>query len=73
VERHRISGAVPVAATEDILLSKLIWHRLGGEQSTIQQRDITALVALNRGELDEAYLRQWAMTLGASDLAARFV
>jgi hypothetical protein len=62
-----------VATTEDVLLSKLLWFRLGDEQSSVQRRDIVALVALNQAELDRAYLHRWARVIGVSDLVARFV
>ncbi|MCU0648215.1 MAG: hypothetical protein MUF00_09490 [Gemmatimonadaceae bacterium] len=60
-----------VATREDILLAKLRWYRLGGEQSDVQRRDIARLVEMNRGALDRAYLSRWAVTLGVSDLLAR--
>ena len=49
-----IPGAVeglPVATTEDILLAKLRWYRLGGEESEVQRRDIRGPIALNGDSL----------------------
>jgi hypothetical protein len=57
-----------VSSLEDIVLAKLRWFRLGGESSEVQRRDIRQLVALNRDELDVAFLRRWAVTLGVEDL-----
>lgn len=68
-----ISGTLRVASAEDVLLSKLRWYRLGGESSTVQQRDIEGLVAINRDNLDVAYLRAWADALGVADLLSRFL
>ena len=67
----QIPGAeepVRVSSLEDILLAKLRWFRLGGESSESQRRDISQLVAMNRDELDVAFLRRWAVTLGVEDL-----
>lgn len=61
-------GSLRVATREDILLAKLRWYRLGDEASETQRRDIQRLVALNRGEFDEKYLRSWAEQLGVNDL-----
>ncbi|MFN2400781.1 MAG: hypothetical protein ABR543_19410 [Gemmatimonadaceae bacterium] len=62
-----------VASREDILLAKLRWFRLGGESSETQQRDVQRLIALNRGEFDEDYLRRWAGLLQVDDLLERFL
>lgn len=67
------SGTLRVASREDILLAKLRWYRLGGDVSEVQRRDIEGLVALNRGALDMAHLREWAAALGIADLLIRFV
>jgi len=47
---------------EDIILQKLIWHRLGFS-SQKQWRDILGVIKLQGEQLDFAYLRQWANTL----------
>ena len=62
-----------VATTEDVLLAKARWYRLGGETSEVQRRDIESLVALNRADLDREYLMRWAGQLGVGDLVERFV
>ncbi|MCX6550101.1 MAG: hypothetical protein NTY02_03665 [Acidobacteria bacterium] len=56
---------------EDILLQKLHWYRRGGEVSDRQWRDIAAIVAVQAGRLDRAYLRESADVLGVSDLLER--
>lgn len=61
-----------VASTEDILLAKMRWYRLGGETSEVQRRDIEGLVTLNREDLDRNYLERWAGELDVADLVARF-
>jgi hypothetical protein len=54
-----------VATAEDTLLAKLEWARLG--ESERQRRDVAAVVAVQRGELDLGYLRRWAAELGLTD------
>lgn len=68
-----IRTPVRVATREDILLAKLRWYRLGGETSEVQRRDLQGLIALNRGEFDEPYLRAWARRLGVDDLLEQFL
>lgn len=65
--------ALRVASTEDILLAKLRWYRLGDEQSEVQRRDIESLVALNRDTVDRRYLERWAESLGVWDLLSRLL
>ena len=60
-----------VYTPEDILLQKLRWYRLGGEVSDRQWRDVLGIVMVQRGRLDEPYLRRGASVLGVTDLLAR--
>jgi hypothetical protein len=53
---------------EDILLQKLRWYRLSGEQSDRQWRDALGIVLVQAGRLDTDYLRRYAETLGVRDL-----
>lgn len=59
------------ASPEDTILSKLEWYRLGGEVSDRQWRDVLGVLKTRAGELDLAYLRQWARELEVSDLLER--
>lgn len=59
------------ASPEDTVLSKLEWYRLGGEVSDRQWRDILGVLKTRAGELDLAYLRQWAKELKVNDLLER--
>ncbi len=56
---------------EDIILHKLEWFRAGGEVSERQWRDALGVLAVQRGELDGAYLQRWADELGIADLLTR--
>jgi hypothetical protein len=60
-----------LASTEDNLLRKLRWFRMGGETSDRQWRDVLGLVRVAGQSLDLSYLRQWAASLGVSDLLER--
>lgn len=71
---HPLSDAngpmVFVITPEDIILFKLEWYRLGGEQSERQWNDILGVMKVQASNLDSAYLEQWAIQLGVSDLLA---
>ncbi len=60
-----------VASPEDTILAKLAWYRLGGEISDRQWRDILGVLVVQGERLDLSYMRQWAMSLGVSDLFER--
>lgn len=59
------------ASPEDTILAKLEWHRMGGEVSDRQWRDIIGVLKTRAGELDLDYLRKWAAELHVSDLLER--
>jgi hypothetical protein len=56
---------------EDTILHKLEWYRAGGEVSERQWGDIVGVIEVQTGALDLAYLRQWAGTLGLTELLDR--
>ena len=62
-----------VATAEDTILSKLVWYRLGGEQSDQQWNDLRGVRAVQGAGLDQAYLRKWAQHLGVRDLLDRLL
>jgi hypothetical protein len=59
------------ASPEDTILAKLEWYRLGGEVSERQWRDILGVLKTRAGDLDLAYLEQWASELKVTDLLDR--
>ncbi|MFN8512777.1 MAG: hypothetical protein U0232_02575 [Thermomicrobiales bacterium] len=59
------------ASPEDVILSKLVWYRNGGEVSDRQWLDILNVLALQADNLDWAYLHHWASELSVSDLLRR--
>ena len=60
-----------VTTPEDVILAKLEWYRMGNEISERQWRDVQEVLKMKSGELDQAYLRQWAIELNVSDLLER--
>jgi hypothetical protein len=61
--------AAAVAAPEDVLLHKLLWNRL--TPSERQLHDAAGIWALQRDQLDTAYLKQWAAALQLEDALQR--
>jgi len=75
-ERRRLVEVRPgtalyVKSPEDSILRKLLWFRAGGEVSDRQWRDVLGILVGQRGQLDEAYLDQWARKLDTTDLLTR--
>jgi hypothetical protein len=60
-----------VLGPEDVLLQKLAWYRLGGEQSDRQWRDICAILRMSRTSLDHGYLEEVARGTGLDGLLER--
>jgi hypothetical protein len=65
------SPPVFVASPEDVMLSKLVWYRRGGETSDRQWLDIRSVLSVQADRLDWDYLRRWANELGVADLLTR--
>ncbi len=63
---------VRIASPEDVILAKLRWYRLGGEQSERQVRDIRAVLRVNQNSLDKKYLQLGATELGVEDLWIKY-
>ena len=57
-----------VATAEDTILAKLKWYRLGNEVSDRQWKDVLGVIRIQGDRLDSGYLKQWASSLGVSDL-----
>lgn len=60
-----------VSSPEDTVLRKLLWYRQRGSQSQRQWQDVLEVLRMQRGQLDETYLDEWAATLGIADLLAQ--
>lgn len=55
-----------VTSAEDVILSKLEWARESSSEQQLQ--DALGVLLVQRGSLDEGYLRKWAVELGVSDM-----
>jgi hypothetical protein len=55
-------------SSEDIILSKLDWYRLGGKVSSQQWSDVLGVLKVQDKLLDMEYLRHWASELKLTDL-----
>ena len=53
-----------LATAEDVILHKLYWNRI--TPSDRQLGDVAGVVQVQRGKLDEDYLRHWAGQLGVT-------
>jgi D-ribose pyranose/furanose isomerase RbsD len=60
-----------VKSAEDTLLRKLLWYRLGGEESDRQWEDVRGILSVQGERLDLAYMHDWADRLGIRDLLDR--
>lgn len=60
--------SVRFSSPEDIILHKLSWFRLGGQQSERQWKDILGVLRVQRDSLDFEYLKSWANYLQVNDL-----
>jgi hypothetical protein len=63
-----IDRVFPVTTAEDIVLRKLEWYEHGDRVSERQWQDVIGVLRVQRGNLDLAYMRQWAQELGVQRL-----
>ena len=57
-----------LASSEDIVLIKLDWYRMGGEVSERQWSDVVGVLKVQEKSLDREYLRHWASELKLTGL-----
>lgn len=60
-------------APEDLLVRKLMWFRMGGEQSERQWRDIVGILRVSSELIDREYLMRSATQAGVADLLTQAV
>ncbi|MDQ2920200.1 MAG: hypothetical protein M3R52_01090 [Acidobacteriota bacterium] len=75
IERRELRKLAPdveqmiyVATAEDTILAKLRWYNSGGRVSHSQWTDVVGIIGASSTRLELDYLRQWAETLGLTDL-----
>ncbi|MBD2185587.1 hypothetical protein H6S82_19160 [Planktothrix sp. FACHB-1355] len=71
VIRQDPDRVIVLPTSEDIILQKLIWYRMGRFKSEKQWRDILGVMKLQGEQLDKVYLNQWAETLQLTELLAQ--
>jgi hypothetical protein len=54
-----------VATPEDVILSKLEWHAIGGSERQLE--DVVGILQLRGATLDVAYIERWARELGVTE------
>lgn len=62
---------VQFSSPEDIILHKLSWFRMGGEQSERQWKDILGVLKIQQNSLDFEYMQIWAKQIKVDDLLER--
>ena len=62
-----------VCCAEDIVIAKLEWYRLGGEDSQRQWSDVLGVLRLNDGKLDLELLRTSAEEVGVVELLKKAI
>lgn len=60
-----LGESVWIATAEDVVLHKLLWHKM--TPSDRQLGDVAGVVAVQKGKLDEAYLQNWAARLDVTE------
>jgi hypothetical protein len=66
IQASFLGTAVFLATSEDTVLAKLEWAKLG--QSEQQLRDVRSIVEVKAAELDRVYIEAWLDELGVREL-----
>jgi len=73
--KQRITGdgktEIFIESPEDVVIAKLLWHKLSGETSAKQPADIAGVIKTMSGKLDRAYTCEWAKELLLTELLAK--
>lgn len=56
-----------ICSAEDIVLQKLIWYGIAGNESQKQWRDVLGVLKLQGEHLDFEYLREWGLRLKVTE------
>lgn len=71
LEQNEDSLRIFLSTPEDIILSKLIWYKMGDEISERQWLDIRGVIKIQSKNLDLEYLMQWAKELKVFSLLTK--
>jgi len=68
LDQGKNSLKIFISSPEDVILSKLIWFKLGNEISERQWLDVLGVIKIQGDNLDKEYLIQWAKQKDIYDL-----
>jgi len=68
IDEENESVQLYLVSAEDIILNKLDWYRMCGQESERQWSDVLGVIQVQKKRLDRKYLKKWAMELGLLDL-----
>lgn len=68
LDQGKDSLKIFISSPEDVILSKLIWFKLGSEISERQWLDILGVIKIQGDNLDKEYLIQWSKQRDIYDL-----
>lgn len=60
-----------IESAEDVVIAKLLWHKLGGEISANQPADIAGVIKTMAAKLDRTYIQRWSSVLGLQALLSK--
>ena len=59
---------VYICSSEDIILNKLMWYKMGGKISERQWNDVVGVIKVQDERLNKDYLKKWSQHLGIIEL-----
>lgn len=68
IDEDEASIELYLASPEDIILAKLDWYRLYGQESERQWLDVLGVIKVQEDQLDFEYLAKWAVDLQLLEL-----
>jgi len=60
-----------IESPEDVVIAKLLWHKLGGEVSANQPADVAGVIKTMAGKLNRVYIQRWTTALGLQALLSK--
>lgn len=73
LDEEQQSAEFYLVSSEDIILNKLEWFRLGGGVSDRQWNDVLGVLKVQKNSLDNNYLKYWASELKLEDLLKKAI
>lgn len=60
-----------LSSTEDVILSKLLWYKMGFETAERQWEDVLGVLKVQAKDIDYEYLQHWAKNIKVNDLLSK--